>query len=257
MEDSAPEAKLLQWVQRQSGVSRRKARELIEAGEVEVDGRVVVDPFLSLAATAIERLTLRGHPLSLETPQPRVYRYHKPGGVLCSHDDPHYGNTVGRILRAEGFIGYTWAGRLDQDAEGLILLTNDGPLVHRLSHPRYEAQKTYRVWVDRLPKKPVLDQWLSEMGSGISDGGDTLRIVSGRVEGRPPHVRLVLNEGKKHEIKRLFDHFGLHVVRLLRVAIGPVDLDDLPAGAIERLPPADELDLRRCAFPERLGPRRD
>ena len=253
MDEQVQEVKLLQWVQRQGGVSRRKAQELIEGGEVAVDGEVVDDPFLSLVGEAIERLSLRGHPLALEPPEPRVYRYHKPVGVLCSHDDPHYGNTVGRILRAEGFIGYKWAGRLDQDAEGLILLTNDGELVHRLSHPRYEVQKTYRVWVDRLPRKPVLDQWLSEMQRGIVDRTDTLRILSGRVEGRAPYVRLVLTEGKKHEIKRLFAHFGLTVVRLLRVAIGPIELGTLATGAIQRLSKGEEALLRRPTSANRAG----
>jgi 23S rRNA pseudouridine2605 synthase len=257
MDERAPEPKLLQWVQRQGGVSRRKAQELIEGGEVAVNGETVVDPFLFLAAESIEQLRLRGHPLSLEAPEPRVYRYHKPAGVLCSHDDPHYGDTVGRILRAEGFIGYNWGGRLDQDAEGLILLTNDGELVHRLSHPRYEVEKTYRVWVDRLPRKPVLDQWLSEMQRGIADRGDTLRILSGKVEGRPPYVRLVLTEGKKHEIKRLFAHFDLSVVRLLRVAIGPIELGDLAAGTIERLPRDGESRLRRPSPARHAGSNAD
>ncbi len=256
MDDSQREAKLLQWVQRQSGVSRRKARELIDAGEVAVNGEILDDPFRPLAAESIQHLSLRGHPLSVDRPQMRVYRYHKPPGVLCSHDDPHYGNTVGRVLRAEGFIGYTWAGRLDQDAEGLILLTNDGELIHRLSHPRYEIEKTYRVWVDRLPRKPILDRQLAEMRHGILDDGDTLRIVSGQVEGRPPHVRLVLAEGKKHEIKRLFRRFDLTIVRLVRVAIDGVELDDLPAGAIERLSADDEQRLQNAtASPE--APDRD
>ena len=257
MNDSGQEAKLLQWVQRQSGVSRRKAQELIEAGEVSIGGEAVRDPFLLLAAELIDRLCLRGHPLSVEAPEPRVYRYHKPAGVLCSHDDPHYGNTVGRILRAEGFIGYNWAGRLDQDAEGLILLTNDGNLVHRLSHPRYQVEKTYRVWVDRLPRKPAMDRILSEMQRGIIDRGDRLRILSGRVEGRPPYVRLALTEGKKHEIKRLFGHFDLGVVRLLRVQIGPIELGSLAPGGIERLPETNEALLRRSSPREYAGPGTD
>jgi len=250
MDDGARTAKLLQWVQRQSGVSRRKAQELIEGGEVAIDGAIVRDPFLVIADDAIGRLSLRGHPLALDAPEGRVYRYHKPAGMLCSHDDPHYGNTVGRILRGEGFIGYTWAGRLDQDAEGLVLLTNDGDLVHRLSHPRYQVRKTYRIWVDRLPRKPEMDRILSEMQRGIVDRGEPLRIVAGRVEGRPPCVRLTLTEGKKHEIKRLFAHFDLGVVRLLRVAIGPIELGALRAGTFERLSGLDEASLRNAALGE-------
>jgi len=254
IDGSGQPPKLLQWVQRQGGVSRRKAQELIAAGEVSVDGQTITDPFLSLETQAIERLHLRGHPLSLEPPEARVYRYHKPAGVLCSHDDPHYGNTVGRILRAEGFIGYAWAGRLDQDAEGLILLTNDGQLVHRLSHPRYEVEKVYRVWVSRLPPRPDMQRFLSEMQSGITDQEETLRILSGKVEGRPPYVRLALCEGKKHEVKRIFAHFGLSVVRLRRVSIGPAMLGNLATGGIERLSPDEERSLREGAFKGALGP---
>jgi len=104
--------KLLQLIQRQAGISRRKAQELIAEGEVSIDGEVATDPFLMVDPERIRLLTLRGHPLSLFEPEERIYRYYKPRGVLCSHDDPFYGNTVGRVLRTEGFIGYTWVGRL-------------------------------------------------------------------------------------------------------------------------------------------------
>ena len=118
MDSPSTETKLFLLIQRQAGVSRRKAQELISAGEVAIDDSVVTDPFLPIEPKAIQQLVLRGHPLSLQSPELRVYRYHKPKGMLSSHDDPHEGNTVGRVLRAEGFFGYSWAGRLDQDAEG-------------------------------------------------------------------------------------------------------------------------------------------
>ena len=231
--------KLFLLVQRQSGLSRRKAQELVEAGEVSVDGRSVNDPFLPVDPSALKGLTLRGHPLPLQAPQLLCYKFHKPQGMLCSHDDPHEGNTVGRVLRGEGFIGYSWAGRLDQDAEGLLLITNDGALLHQLSHPRYEVPKTYHVWLDRVPRRPALEEILRQMQRGIHDDGDRLRIHSGQVEGKPPHVKLQLNEGKKHEIKRLFAHFQLDVVRLVRVAVGPIQLGRLRCGALEKLPNAD------------------
>jgi pseudouridine synthase len=155
--------------------------------------------------------------------------------MLCSHDDPHEGNTVGRVLRSEGFIGYTWAGRLDLDAEGLLLVTNDGDLVHVLSHPRYEVPKTYNVWLDQTPKRSVLDDMLKKMEQGIIDQGDRLHILSGRVTGRPTTILLRLVEGKKREIKRLFGHFDLTVVRLQRTAIGPIQLDGLRPGQLDLL----------------------
>ena len=253
MDSPKPEMKLFLLIQRQAGVSRRKAQELISAGEVAIDNNPVTDPFLRIEPDSIENLVLRGHSLPLQSPEFRVYLYHKPKGMLCSHDDPHEGNTVGRILRAEGFIGYSWAGRLDQDAEGLLLITNDGVLLNHLSHPRYEVPKTYHVWLDRLPKRVVLDEMLREMKGGIDDDGDRLRITSGHIAGSPPHVVLQLAEGKKREIKRLFAHFDLQVVRLLRIAIGPVELGTLGSGILARMTDAD-TEILRSSTQETSGP---
>ena len=244
MDASKSETKLLLLIQRQAGVSRRKAQELVLAGEVALNDSVVVDPFLLVEPAAVAKLSLRGHPLSLQAPELRVYRYHKPKGMLCSHDDPHEGNTVGRILRAEGLIGYSWAGRLDQDSEGLLLVTNDGVLLNHLSHPRYEVVKSYSVWLDRLPHRAALDSMLHEMKEGIHDDGDRLRILSGKVVGSPPHISIQLTEGRKREIKRLFAHFELSVARLLRLSIGPVELATLRPGMLERMMPAELETLR-------------
>ena len=233
--EGGPELKLFRLVQTRAGISRRKAQELIEAGEVTLNGVVVEDPFSIPDFQTATSLHLRGHPLSIDRIVYRIYRYHKPEGVLCSHDDPHYGNTLGRILRAEGFIGYTWTGRLDQDAEGLILLTNDGELVHALTHPRYEVEKVYHVWLSSRPSCKTLDRMFEEMRTGIEDEGEMLRIFKGESDGRSPYVILTLVEGKKHEIKRLFAHYGLKVTRLRRVAIGPVALSGLEAGRFSRI----------------------
>jgi 23S rRNA pseudouridine2605 synthase len=245
--ETSESKRLLQWIQQQAGISRRKAEELISGGEVTVDGCPVTNPFHSLDRRHTQRVALRGHPLSLDPTESRVYRFHKPAGMLCSRDDRFSGNTVGRVLRSEGFIGYTWAGRLDQDAEGLLIVTNDGGLVNAFTHPRYGIQKTYRAWLRELPKRNVMESVFSSMQQGITDQGDELRAVSAAVEGRPPHVRLVLAEGKKHEVKRLFAHFGLEVTRLLRVGMGPVVLSALPSGQIERLSQSEESAALRLA----------
>ncbi len=240
--------KLFALVQQQAGLSRRKAQDLITAGDVSVDGQVVRDPFSSVQMNAVQRLRIRGHPLSLDAIEHRVYRYHKPAGMLCSHDDPHEGNTVGRILRAEGFIGYTWAGRLDQDAEGLLLISNDGELINRLSHPRFEVIKTYHVWLRRTPNVTELRRILAEMRRGIQSEGDRLRIQNGTMAGSPPHPVVHLSEGKKREVKRLFSHFNLEVVRLRRTALGSVQLDSLPPRGLDRIPEPDVESLRRAVF---------
>jgi pseudouridine synthase len=239
--------KLFRLLQIQAGVSRRKALDLVLAGEVAVDREVVRDPFLPLEEGAVHHLALRGHSLSLEPRESRVYRLNKPAGMLCSHDDPHCGNTVGRVLRAEGFVGYTWGGRLDQDAEGLLLVSNDGNVIQALTHPRHEVRKVYRVWLAESPADRDLRRALRSMEAGIEDEGDMLRILEGRIEEHPRHVVITLAEGKKHEVKRLFDHFGFSVSRLLRVAVGPVELGTLPSGAFARLPSSDEASLVELA----------
>jgi len=238
--------RLLELVQTRAGVSRRRAEDLVREGEVEVGEQVVTDPFLLVDPVAVGTLRVRGQPLSLLPPALRIYRYHKPAGVLCSHDDPHAGETVGRILRAGGFIGYTFAGRLDRESEGLALLSNDGDLILRLSHPRYEVEKVYRVTLDNAPPARALQGILDEMQRGIEDEGETLRIARGEVEGRPPRAVVTLTEGKKREVRRLFARFGLEVVRLVRLAIGPISLGDLPPGGIARLTPEEEVRLREA-----------
>jgi len=237
--------KLWRVVQEQAGLSRRKAQEIIAAGEVEVNGSLVEDPFFAIEKRTLEDIHLRGHPLSLLEPEHRVYRYYKPVGVLCSHDDPHCGNTVGRILRSEGFIGYSWAGRLDQDSEGLVLLTNNGNLVEHLTHPRYQVKKVYHVFVRRFPPSREMKRIFHEMQRGVEEGGETLRISNGEMSNSRAYAILALAEGKKHEVKRLFAHFDLKVVRLRRVAIGPVKLAGLAPGEIARLEPKGMENLGR------------
>ncbi len=236
--DNDRSIKLLKLVQQQAGISRRKARDLIDQGAVQMDGETISQPFTTVTPGAV--LWLRGHPLPTVPPRHHVYRYHKPVGLLCSHDDPHCGLTVGRILRLEGFIGYTWAGRLDQDAEGLILLSNDGQLIHRLTHPRYEIEKTYHVSLSTTPPRSRMEEIFNKMKRGIRDHGTVLTIVSAKIHSCQDKIVLTLSEGKKNEIKRLFSHFDLEVVRLKRTAIGPITLGDLPSNEILRLDPTEQ-----------------
>ncbi len=235
MNNKAVETKLWRIVQERSGVSRRKAQDLIARGEVDVNKVTIRDPFAPVLQGSVSSLHLRGQPLSLEAPQPRVYRHNKQARVLCSHDDPHCGNTLGRILRSEGFIGYTWAGRLDQDAEGLVLITNDGGIVQRLTHPSYNVRKVYHVWLARFPNAQEARKIYAEMKRGIRDDNQLLRVIRAETSGRPPHAVITIAEGRKHEVKRLFAHFRLEVVRLRRVSLGPVALGNLRPGGIARL----------------------
>lgn len=240
--------KLMKIVQQQSGLSRRKARDLIEEGEVSVDGEEEKNPFENYLLEEIDRLYLRGHPLPTYPPRKRAYKFYKPTGMLCSHDDPHYGRTLGRTLRSEGFIGYRWAGRLDQDAEGLLLLSNDGQLVHSLTHPRYEVEKRYHIWISEELGHGKIGGIIEQFMEGIEDNGDLLQIKEGGVINRGEkhtELELILTEGKKNEIKRLMEAVNLTIVRLRRVAIGPVELGDLSPEEIQRVSPEEWEKLTR------------
>ncbi|MEW5826713.1 MAG: pseudouridine synthase, partial [Candidatus Bipolaricaulota bacterium] len=220
---------------------------LIAAGEVEIDGIASTDPFAPIDADALAALSLRGHPLALADPDHRIYRYHKPRGMLCSHDDPFSGNTLGRVLRAEGFLGYTWAGRLDEDAEGLLLVTNCGDVIQALTHPRYGVRKEYVAALDGRPSAALLRRALATMREGVIDDGETLRILDGEATERPPSLRLVLAEGRKHEVKRLISGCGLRLSRLQRVSVGPIGLGDLGRGAFARLALDEEREVLQLA----------
>jgi len=243
-------SKLFRLLQVQAGVSRRKAHELIAAGEVTVNGERVDDPFtvldLDTAGKSVD-VKLRGHPITLLPPEHHAYRFHKPAGMLCSHDDQFNGNTVGRVLRAEGFIGYTWAGRLDQDAEGLLVLSNCGDLINYLSHPKYEIPKQYVVWTTAHVPTSKARKMALAMCSGVIEGGDALRALE-LTQSERGLFRIALAEGRKHEVKRLFSYFGITVKRLQRVSMGPVQLGRLRAGAFERLLPDEERDLIESAL---------
>jgi len=233
-------------VQRQSGLSRRKSRDLIEEGEITINQVTETNPFEDYSLDEIESLYLRGHPLPTYPAKKRAYKFFKPQGMLCTHDDPHYGRTLGRTLRAEGFIGYRWAGRLDQDAEGLLLLSNDGELVHSLTHPRYEVEKQYHIWISNRLGHGEIGGIIDKFMEGVEDDGDLLQIKEGGVIARGKEhteLELILTEGKKNEIKRLFDFVDLTIVRLRRLAIGPIELGDLSPKEFQRVSQKEWDDL--------------
>lgn len=240
--------RLLQLLQRQAGLSRRRAQALIQAGRVRVNGQKLTNPFLEVKPAEIHSLQLDGKDVPLAPQEPVVYKFYKPRGMLSSHFDPHHTNTLGRLLHRHGLRGFSLAGRLDQDAEGLMLITNDGQLINLLTHPRYQIEKIYRVQVPRLLPYRHVREVLQKMSRGIDDGGDRLKIVRGRLVRRGANfteVELVLTEGRKREIKRLFKHFRLPIERLVRVAIGPVSLGNLRPRELKRVSPKEERALKR------------
>ncbi len=214
---------------------------MLVQGRVRVNGRVVttlgtrVDP-------AHDRVELDGRPVE---PEPfRWVVYHKPPGTLTTADDPQGRPTVYDALPPElGSLGYV--GRLDQGTEGLLLLSNDGDVVHRLLHPSGEVEREYRVEVGRAPDRDTLERLVR--GVELDDGPARARRAWLEAVGPPGMVGLVLVEGRKREVRRLFEAVGFPVRRLVRVRFGPIVLGDLPAGAWRDLSDEEIAQLRSRA----------
>jgi 23S rRNA pseudouridine2605 synthase len=210
--------------------SRRGAETMIAAGHVFVDGEPMLDP----ARNVDERNRVEVDGRAVTGPEARVvYAVNKPIGVLSTARDTHGRPTVVQLVNEERRL-YP-VGRLDADSSGLILLTNDGELANRLTHPRYGVPKTYRA---RVARGPVGDRALRTLRAGVElDDGLTgparVRRVSGEV------LELTIGEGRNHQVRRMCEAVGHPVLALERVSLGPVRLGSLASGAHRRLGEAE------------------
>lgn len=226
--------------------SRRGGEDLIRAGRVTVDGSTAhlgqrVDP-----ATA--RVEVDGIPLPVR-PGLVYLLVNKPPGVVSTADDPERRPTVVELVPAEPRV-YP-VGRLDADSEGLLVLTNDGDLTQMLTHPRYQVPKTYSVLVQGTPGRSALRQL--EEGVLLEDGparARRARLVD-RAEGNAL-LELVMTEGRKREVRRMCAAVGFPVLRLFRIAIGPVRDVTLRSGQWRRLT-LDEVRALYGASREAMG----
>ncbi|HVR04958.1 MAG TPA: pseudouridine synthase [Solirubrobacteraceae bacterium] len=207
--------------------SRRAAEGLIVAGRVEIDGERVLDPARDVQAGR-ERIAVDGRTLA-GPEQAVVYAVHKPPGTLSTARDTHGRPTVVQLVPERRRL-YP-VGRLDADSSGLILLTNDGALANRLTHPRYEVAKTYRV---RLAGGPVSERAVRALRAGVQlDDGPT---APARVVRRGEHqLELTIREGRNRQVRRMCEAVGHRVLALQRTALGPLSLDGLAPGAHRRL----------------------
>lgn len=221
--------------------ARRRAEELILQGAVAVNGVIVRTPAVCVVPGR-DTVTVAGRVVRVEMPH-RYWILNKPRGVLTTRRDPGGRRTIYDLLpRAEGpFLIY--AGRLDADAEGLILLTDDGDLVQRLTHPSGEIPRVYLAEVvGRLAPRTVerlRGGVLLEDGPARADWAAFLGFREGR-----SRCRLALSEGRYHEVKRIFEALGHPVRRLRRVGFGPLQLGALPPGRARRLHPREVAALR-------------
>ena len=215
-----------------SGVaSRRRAEELVAAGRVRVGGEVVRDP-----ARDVEHesgVEVDGRPVS---PEPReVWVLNKPAGVTSTAREPGRRRAVTDLIDSPRRL-YP-VGRLDADSTGLIVLTNDGELANRLTHPRYEVPRTYRA---RL-RRPPSDGDLRRLRKGVElDDGPTAPARVRRIS--PRVIELTIREGRNRQVRRMVEAVGNEVVELRRTAFGPLRLGELREGEARRLRTAE---LRR------------
>jgi 23S rRNA pseudouridine2605 synthase len=222
--------------------SRRHCDELVAAGRVSIDGQPVRELGLQIDPEG-HSVAVDGRPVQ---PERGVYwLVNKPRGYLCTNFDPAGRPLVVELVPHVAQRVYT-VGRLDEDSEGLLLLTNDGELAYRLMHPRFGVEKTYEVLVAGNPSREDQEQLLR--GVWLSDGHVHARRVKRlRRHGNSTWLQIVLAEGKNREIRRMLARLGHKVLRLRRVAIGPVRLGRLPPGKARRLPHDDLLTLRESA----------
>jgi 23S rRNA pseudouridine2605 synthase len=220
--------------------SRRSAEALIAAGRVTVEREIVTDPARDVQPDS--RVELDGRPLG--GPEPHVVlAVNKPVGVLSTARDTHGRPTVIDLVPAQGLRLYP-VGRLDADSSGLILLTNDGELAHRLTHPSFEVEKTYRA---RLAGGPVAEEALSALRRGVElEDGVTAPARVRRLRGE--EIELTIHEGRNRQVRRMCGAVGHRVLDLQRTGFGPLRLGGLAPGAHRRLSAEEVRRLRALAL---------
>src|ERR671916_1108115 len=226
--------------------SRRAAEEIVWERRVTVDGEVVTDPAREVDDTRTVEVDGR----RVEAEPHEVHALNKPAGVVSTARDTHGRPTVVQLVRSRRRL-YP-VGRLDADTTGLILLTNDGELAERLTHPRYGLEKVYRARVrpGRVPPRAL--QALRE-GVDLDEG----RTAPARVRQVAPGVlEIAIREGRKRQVRRMCEAVGHRVVELERVAFGPLGLRGLEPGKSRRLKDAEVERLKRAAGRPRRRPKR-
>jgi 23S rRNA pseudouridine2605 synthase len=217
--------------------SRRASEQIVAAGRVKVRGKIVTDPARDVDDDS--GVEVDGRPVAPE--QRETFLLHKPTGVVSTAQDTHGRPTVVELVDSDSRL-YP-VGRLDADSSGLILLSNDGALAERLTHPRYEVEKLYRVEID--PQRPS-ERALRALRNGVElDDGRTAPARAHLVE--PGLLEIGIHEGRNRQVRRMLEHVGHRVVSLQRVAFGPLRLGRLQAGHSRRLTPAEVERLRNAS----------
>ena len=223
--------RIAKFIARAGVASRRDAERLIEAGRVALNGAIVRHP--ATLVSAADGLTVDGRAVAAPQ-QSRIWRYHKPAGLVTTARDPEGRPTVFSAL-PKTLPRVISVGRLDVNTEGLLLLTNDGGLARHLEQPAQGISRTYRIRAHGI----VSEAALAELGQGVTIDGVSYRpvqIALDRRQGSNSWLTMTLKEGKNREIKKLLEHIGLRVARLIRISYGPFQLGKLEPGAVDEVP---------------------
>ncbi len=229
--------------------SRRDIERMIAEGRIAIDGEKLTSPALNIAS--LKGVTVDGEPVAGIAPA-KLYRFHKPAGFLTAARDPAGRPTIMDIL-PPGLPRVVPVGRLDMNTEGLLLLTTDGELKRALELPSSNVPRVYRV----RAFGEVSQKALESLADGISIDGIHYGPVLADVERRMGHnvwLIVTIREGKNREVRRILEHIGLQVNRLIRVAYGPIGLDDLPPRMADEIPDADLARLKAMLKPTKPGP---
>jgi len=228
--------------------SRRAAEQLILEGRVRVNGQVVTE-LGSKADAAKDHIKVDGKLINPRQPLTYVM-LNKPAGYVTTMADPEGRPTVLSLLKGLKTRVYP-VGRLDFNTEGLLLLTNDGEFAHLITHPKHELPKTYRAKV----KGVVEDRQMAELENGIYlDDGKTAPAKLKKVSKEEANswLEITIYEGRKRQVRRMFDRIGHSVIRLKRIKTGSLTLGDLPEGSFRYLTPAEVNALKECAVKEQM-----
>jgi 23S rRNA pseudouridine2605 synthase len=220
--------------------SRREIERMIEDGRIAIDGAKVEKPATLL--TSLQGVTVDGKAVQAPAPA-RLFRFHKPQGLLTTERDPKGRPTIyDRLPR--GLPRVMPVGRLDMNTEGLLLLTTDGGLKRQLELPATGVERTYRA----RAFGDISQERLESLIAGIEIEGVRYGPIDANLErrtGRNQWIEMRLKEGKNREVRRVLEHLGLKVSRLIRTAYGPFHLGDLPAGAVDEIRQHDLVAFRK------------
>ncbi len=239
--------RLNRFLARSGVASRRGADSLIASGAVLVNGRrpppagMLVDP-------ESDRVTVEGRPVQAHAAT-AWFAVNKPEGVIVTTSDPQRRATLFDLLGEQSDRRLFAVGRLDFDSSGLILVTDDGPLANRLSHPRHKVPKEYVAVVRGIPGEPDLRRLREgvELDDGLTRPAEAELLSSAR---GVSEVRIVITEGRNRQVRRMFEAIGHEVRRLHRTGFGPIRLGRLKSGGHRRLKPVEVEALRRAAGPK-------